>query len=216
MTPPGFSPAELTEPGLAPRDAAAPGTAAGGTVGDPWSALMAAAQAGDRDAYRRLLVAVVPYVRAIASRALREGADVEDVVQDVLLTLHAMRPAYDPARPFRPWLAGIARHRLADRLRRNARRHRREVPLAPEHETFADAGANKGDAAIEGSALRAAVAALPPGQRQAIELMKLQEMSLQDAATLTGQSVVALKVATHRAIKRLRRALGAPDNGEPA
>ena len=201
---------------LAPR-AAVPDDAAARVDGaDPWSALMAAAQAGDRDAYRRLLVAVVPYVRAIASRALRDAADVEDVVQDVLLTLHAMRPMYDPARPFRPWLAGIARHRLADRLRRNARRHRREVPLAPEHETFADAGANKGDAAIEGSALRAAVAALPPGQRQAIELMKLQEMSLQDAATLTGQSVVALKVATHRAIKRLRRALGAPDNGEPA
>ena len=183
---------------------------------DPWSGLMAAAQAGDRDAYRRLLAACAPYARAIASRMLRNPADVEDVVQDVLLTVHAMRHMYDPARPFRPWLAGIARHRIADRLRRDRRRAWREVPLAPVHETFADDATNNRSAGVvEGMALHAALAALPPGQRQAIELMKLREMSLHEAALHTGLSVTALKVATHRAIRRLRRALG-DAGGEPA
>lgn len=183
--------------------------------GDAWSTLMAAAQAGDRAAYRRLLTEVAPYLRAIAAGTLRNPADIEDAVQDALLTLHAMRALYDPARPFRPWLAGIARHRVADRARHLRRRARREEPLAPVHETFAAVPTNA-IAAADTAALRAAVAALPPGQRQAIELMKLKEMTLREAADRTGQSVVALKVATHRALARLRRALGTAEGGSPA
>jgi RNA polymerase sigma-70 factor, ECF subfamily len=187
----------------------------GDSAQDDWSALMAAAQAGDRAAYRALLLAVVPYLRAIAARSFQSSADVEDVVQDVLTTLHATRRMYDPARPFRPWLAAIARHRIADRLRQDFRRRRRELPIAPVHETFPDDAANSEKAMLDRQELQAALADLAPGQRQAIELMKLQEMSLQEASAVTGLSVTALKVATHRAVKRLRHLLGAPDTGEP-
>jgi len=185
---------------------------------DDWSALMAAAQAGDRDAYRTLLTAAVPYVRAIASRNFRDAADVEDLVQDVLTTLHATRRMFDPARPLRPWLAAIARHRIVDRQRQLQRRRRREVPLGSAHETFADPAANREQRVVDRQTLRTALASLPPGQRQAIELLKLQELSLQEAASESGLSVVALKVATHRAVKRLRRLLGAGAGagGEPA
>jgi RNA polymerase sigma-70 factor (ECF subfamily) len=183
---------------------------------DDWSALMAAAQAGDRAAYRALLTAIVPYVRVIAAGAFQDRADVEDVVQDVLATLHETRRMFDPSRPFRPWLAAIARRRVVDRLRRDLRRRRREVPLAPAHETFADDPANGWEWTGDHAALRAAVASLPAGQRQAIELMKLRELSLREASSASGQSVTALKVATHRALKRLRRLLAAPDDGETA
>ena len=183
---------------------------------DAWSSLMAAAQAGDRAAYRALLLAIAPYVRALAARAFRERADVEDAVQDVLTTLHATRRMYDPARPFRPWLAGIARHRIADRRRRRRRRDRVEVQIEPVHETFADPAAKNLEQIGDQDALRAAVAALPAGQRAAIESTKLREMSLRDAAAATGMSVPALKVATHRAVRRLRRAFGVPEGGEPA
>jgi RNA polymerase sigma-70 factor (ECF subfamily) len=53
------------------------------------------------------------------------------------------------------------------------------------------------------------MAALPPGQRQALELMKLQEMSLKEAAAATGMTVGALKVSVHRAMATLRKVLGA-------
>jgi RNA polymerase sigma-70 factor (ECF subfamily) len=183
---------------------------------DDWSALMAAAQSGDRAAYRALLVAAVPYVQAIAAGSFQDRADVEDVVQDVLTTLHATRGMFDPSRPFRPWLAAIARRRIVDRLRRDLRRQRREVPMAPLHETLAADPANSPESTGDGATLRAALARLPAGQRQAIELMKLQELSLQEAALATGLSVTALKVATHRAVKRLRRLLALPPDGEAA
>src|SRR5215470_9052440 len=61
-----------------------------------WSALMARAQDGDRLAYRLLLLDVTPYLRALAARCFKEPSDAEDAVQDVLLTVHAIRHTYDP------------------------------------------------------------------------------------------------------------------------
>jgi RNA polymerase sigma-70 factor (ECF subfamily) len=59
--------------------------------------------------------------------------------------------------------------------------------------------------------LRDAVERLPPGQRDAIRMLKLQEMSLKEAAAVSGMTVAALKVATHRAVKSLRKVLGRQD-----
>ncbi|TQF76788.1 sigma-70 family RNA polymerase sigma factor [Elioraea sp. Yellowstone] len=173
---------------------------------DHWSALMAAAQDGDRHAYERLLREIVPFLRAVARRRLRGEADVEDAVQDALLTIHQIRHSYDPARPIRPWLGAIAERRALDRVRSVARRAGREAALTDlHHETLQGAPTNEGESRLQARDVRAAVAGLPPGQRQAIELLKLREMSLAEASARTGQSVTALKVATHRAILALRR-----------
>lgn len=104
--------------------------------------LMAAAQDGDRAAYRRLLENITPYIRSLAGRCFNQPADVEDAVQDVLLTIHLVRHAYDPNRPFGPWLVAIANRRIIDRLRRDTRHRAREVALAADHETFADPATN--------------------------------------------------------------------------
>lgn len=172
-----------------------------------WSILMARAQGGDRDAYRRLLEAIAPYLRSLALRHHRNPSDAEDAVQDILLTLHAIRHTYDPARPFTPWLATIARRRVVDRLRRQGRSTSREVALDAEHETFAAPDTNLQEVAWYKRALRRAVEQLPAGQRQAVTLLKLREMSLKEAATASGQSVPALKISMHRALKNLRRIL---------
>lgn len=178
---------------------------------DEWSALMARAQAGDAIAYRRLLIGVAPYLRAIASRSHRQSSDVEDAVQDILLTLHAVRHTYDPQRPFKPWLAGIAQHRIIDRLRSRGRIAAREVSFEPEHETFAAPEANT-ELKMDHHAVHAGLATLPEGQRQAIVLLKIQEMSLKQASEATGLSIAALKVSTHRGIKALKRLLGQQDH----
>jgi RNA polymerase sigma-70 factor (ECF subfamily) len=62
--------------------------------------------------------------------------------------------------------------------------------------------------------LREAIERLPQGQRDAIRLLKLQEMSLKEAAAASGLSVAALKIATHRALKNLRKMFMTPGNDE--
>lgn len=176
-----------------------------------WSILMAHAQAGEQDAYRRLLEEITPYVRSLAAKCHRDTRDIEDSVQDVLLTVHAIRHTYDPKRPFGPWLVAIANRRIADRLRRHGRVASRETPLTEEHETFSDPGANHQATMSTARTLEQAIERLPHGQREAIRLLKLQEMSLKEAASASGMSVAALKVATHRAMKNLRRIFVNPD-----
>ena len=172
-----------------------------------WSKLMARAQDGDRQAYRTLLEDVSPYLRSIAGRCFKQSIDVEDAVQDVLLTAHMVRHAYDPSRPFGPWLLAIANRRIIDRLRRETRQKAREIALSAEHETFSDPPTNLDEVSSEESALGAAIERLPPEQQQAIKMLKLNEMSLKEAAAASGRSIAALKVATHRAVKSLRRML---------
>lgn len=179
---------------------------------EDWPRLMAEAQAGDQASYRRLLEALLPYLRAYARRHLRGGDAAEDLVQDILLTLHRIRQTYDPARPFLPWLSVIAKRRLIDALRR-----RKVVPAAAEDlgldlETFADPGANnQAESNSEADRLRQAIAELPEGQRRAVELLKLEEKSLKEVSAITGMSVPALKTATHRALKALRGKLFGPE-----
>jgi RNA polymerase sigma-70 factor (ECF subfamily) len=174
---------------------------------------MARAQAGDQSAYRELLIGVTPRLRAIARRALYDHAEVEDAVQDILLTLHSVRHTYDPSLPFSPWLSGIARHRLLDRIRVVSRRAARETHLVAEHETFMADTPNIEERTLDNAVMRRALNALPAGQRQAIELTKLREMSLRDAAMESGMSVAALKVATFRGLARLRQILAGKDGG---
>ncbi len=169
--------------------------------------LMAAAQDGDQRAYAALLRTVTPYLRRQVRRYLRDAGEVEDVVQEILLTVHRVRHTYDPARPFRPWLVAIAKRRIIDRLRGRIRRDAREVVVAPDDETFTEAAANTIEEEPDHSALHAAVAALPEGQRRAVELLKFQDLSLKEASAVSGMSIGALKVAGHRAYKALRAAL---------
>ena len=173
-----------------------------------WDAWMAAAQDGDRLAYRRLLEAITPYVRAIASRLATNPMEIEDAVQDVLIAVHEARASYDPSRPFRPWLAGIARHRLIDRARAGRRRAAREVPLTRDHDRIAPGDIGPGDRFPgDTPALARAIRRLPATQRLAIERLKLGEHSLRAVSAETGLSVGALKVATHRGLRRLRALL---------
>lgn len=169
-----------------------------------WSILMAHAQDGDRRAYRLLLEQIAPYLRTLAGSRHRSASDVEDAVQDILLTVHAIRHTYDPTRPFAPWLATIAKRRLIDRLRRQGRQRKRETALTAEHETFPTDQANFDDGISDRRELQAALQGLPSGQRQAVQLLRLEELSLREAATVSGMSVAALKVALHRALKKLR------------
>lgn len=175
-----------------------------------FAALMRSAQAGDAAAYLELLQVVTPYLRRVVAhrRGFAGREEVEDLVQDVLLSLHTVRATYDPSRPFMPWLLAIVRHRLADGARRYARTAAGEVSLEDRDVTFLDISTNIDTHSFgDAFALQEAIRALPHGQRQAIELLKLQGMSLKEAAAASGSTVGAMKVATHRAIAALRSML---------
>ena len=192
-------------------------THADGALGVPSDErLVALLRQGQQGAFETLTTRYQSRLLWFCWQILRSKEDAEDALQDVLLTVHAVRRAYDPRRPFGPWLVAIANRRIIDRLRRQIRNRSRETEFTPEHETFLPDPTNLRSSIDEISAdeatLLAAIENLPPDQRQAIRLLKLKEMSLKEAALATGRTVSALKVATHRAIKSLRKILREPSD----
>jgi len=171
------------------------------------SALMAAAQAGDKTAYETLLRDSVPLIRAIARRKGVAGDQVDDVVQEVLLTIHRARQTYDPSRSFTAWLRVIAERRAIDLLRQSGRRGSRELHAPIAFENYPDESADPAGGlqqADDAGRVSQALASLPPRQREAVQHLVLNEQSLAEAAVSTRRSKVSLKVNLHRALKALR------------
>ena len=166
---------------------------------------MRLAQTGDQAAYASLLVMLTSVTRQFARARVGNVGWIDDVVQETLLTIHGARRTYDPARPFAPWFYAIASSRLIDVLRRERRVSSREIP----DDTLPDApsaAATGGDIDVE--AIHAALASLPPRQRDVIEGLKFRDESVREIAARTKMTESAVKVTAHRGYRALRRLLG--------
>jgi len=171
------------------------------------AAQMAAAQSGDRAAYEALLRDCVPFISVIAGRQGVPPDRRDDVVQDVLLTIHRARQTYDPTRSFNAWLRVIAQRRAIDLLRQVRRHGARELHAPVAFESYPDHGADPARGVEHAQAacrVKDALANLPAGQREAVEALVLREQSLAEASITTRRSKSALKVNLHRALKALR------------
>lgn len=167
---------------------------------------MALAQGGDAAAYRKLLGGIQPWLLRYYSRRLPPSF-VDDAVQDALVAIHTKRHTYDPARAFGPWLAAVARHKWIDRLRsmgRNQTDALNEDIAVPDHES----------AVTSASVLARLLGGLKPAQAEAIRLVKLHGLSIEEASTVTGQSPSLVKVNIHRGLARLSRDVQEGDDAD--
>jgi len=166
-----------------------------------WPALMARAQAGDRDAYNQLLKAMVPAIRGFVRKKIADEALIEDVIQETLMAIHRVRHTYDPQRPILPWVAAISAARAVDALRQRGRRH--EVQ---DDEALQQQPAREGAyITTEGEELNGYLGSLPLRQREIVESVHLREQSLAQAAAENNLSLSAVKSLLHRAMLNLRK-----------
>jgi RNA polymerase sigma-70 factor (ECF subfamily) len=169
-------------------------------------ALMLAGLRGDAAAYRTLLARIGDhmrgYFRTRLARFGRSPADAEDLVQEALLAIHTRRETYDPNEPFTPWMHAIARYKLIDHLRR---RHM-EVSDIPAEDIEAAMAETDDHAGVESALdLKTLMAQLPDKMRRAIECVKVEGLSVEEAAQRCGMSESAIKVSVHRGLKALSR-----------
>ena len=163
-------------------------------------ALMIAALDGDAAAYRALLTALTPHLRAYFAR---RTADAEDLVQETLIAIHTKRATYDRALPFTAWLHAIARYKLIDHFRRM--KLRRTLPLEEAESVVAESDAESIAARRDVEKL---LATLPANKRRLLEQTKLEGLSTAEAASRSGISESAVKVGVHRALKSLSAMIG--------
>ena len=156
---------------------------------------------GDREAYRRFLHDVTPVVRGIVRARLgtRGRDDVEDVVQETLLALHAKRHTWRRDRPVLPWLYAIARHKTIDRLR-GARRVGAEVGLEHAEAHEAEDTVGRAEEAMD---VERAVSLLEGRSRQVVRAIGIEGVSVAETGKKLGMSENAVRVAFHRGLTRL-------------
>ena len=159
---------------------------------------------GDNAAYAAFLVRASAHLRAYFRRRMTDWPDdVEDLMQETLLALHNQRHTYRPAEPLTAWLHAIARYKLVDALRARSVRMAVLRPLDEDAEAVVAESAPEGGSARRDLALL--LAELPERMRRPIECVKLEGLSMAEAAARTGMSVAAIKVGVHRGLKLLAR-----------
>ena len=166
--------------------------------------LMIRSLEGDSRAYHQLLGELSRYLRGYFARRIG-ASEVEDLVQDTILAVHLKRGTYDRALPFTPWAYAVARYKLIDRLRRGRSPH---VPLQDAGDLLAPESAE--ESAVSGDVARL-LERLPTRQRKLIEDVKLQGLSIEEAARKRGVTAVSARVMLHRSLKRLIQAVGVED-----
>ena len=137
---------------------------------------------------------------AQVGRVLHEhhvGQVLDDLVQEVMLAVHHKRATWDSSRPFLPWLAAIARYRWVDHLRKV---YRTEEDALEDYDAPHD---SEEDAVIARLSLERMFVQIPDKQSEAIELVKIEGLSIAEAAARSGQSESAVKVNIHRGLKKL-------------
>jgi len=170
-----------------------------------WRALMAAAQQGDADAYQRLLTELLPFVSGIVRGRVGNEPAAEDIVQEVLLSIHTARHTYRPERALEPWVRTIARNAVIDWARRQARARGRESGV-----DAADLAGPQldGPSAFLSPGVERALSSLPDAQRQAVVMLKLEGLTVAEAAERVGTTPGALKLRAHRGYRALRDLFG--------
>jgi RNA polymerase sigma factor (sigma-70 family) len=159
------------------------------------SRLMASAQAGDGAAYRTVLTHCQRWLLRYYSGRIAP-AQVDDLVQETLVSLHTKRASYDASRPFLPWLAAIARYRWVDQLRRTYRAKEDALDEGL-------AAADEEEGLMARISLDRLLGLLPDRQSKVIRLVKIDGHSVADVAAATGQSEPLVKVNIHRGLKKL-------------
>jgi RNA polymerase sigma factor (sigma-70 family) len=163
--------------------------------------LIAALQSGDEQAPRLLVERFQGVVFGLCFRMLNHRQDAEDLTQETLLrALRAIR-GFDPRRPLRPWVLGIAINRCRTAISSRSRRQSVSVPLTIQEPIDPRPGlADPDDLAGE---LERALSDLRPEYRLVFGLYHEQSLSYEEIALSISRPVGTVKTWLHRARAQL-------------
>jgi RNA polymerase sigma-70 factor (ECF subfamily) len=170
---------------------------------------MQQALAGDQAAYAKVLHATAQLLRPFLSKRLLFANDVDDVLQEILVSIHKARHTYDGQRPFTPWVYAIAKFRLQDYLRSHyADDIKHAVDIADlENELTEDVTEDVTETGISYESISGEIAKLPEKQAAILQFIHQEGYTAKEVAAKLGMNESAVKVAAHRAYKVLRKRL---------
>ena len=155
---------------------------------------------GEKQEYKHFLNVLSKYLRGYFYKKMQSAPDfVEDLVQEVLIAVHNKRHTYQPQEPLTPWLHAIAKYKYVDFLRAKKHEHLNDS-LDDSQELWVEEIPQAFESHTD---LTLLMSDLPESHRVAIELTKINGLSVKDAAQMSGLSESAIKVGVHRGLKKL-------------
>jgi len=169
-------------------------------------------EGGDEEAFRSLFAAYAPSAMALAARVLRQSHLAEEIVQEAFVTLWLGAELYDERRgSVKAWLMTMVHHRAVDAVRREETQRRRADDATAElREGTEDPSDDVVEAVAapgERAAVRDALDALPPEQREVLELMYFDGLSQTQVAEKTGAPLGTVKSRALLGMRRMRTEL---------
>lgn len=163
--------------------------------------LMSKSLAGDQESYKNLLLQISKILQVIVSKRI-SSADVEDVVQEILISVHKARHTYNCDRPFIPWLMAIANFRITDYLRKHySQMHHKTSNIEEFFDILTDVTNEPSNSELVDELL----AELDEKQRKILTMMHIEGYTAKEVGKEIGMNDSAVKVAAHRAIKKIKQ-----------
>ena len=172
---------------------------------DNFAALMKRSINGEQRAYAELLQETSRILRPFLAKRLSLTNEVDDLLQEILISIHKARHTYDGNRPYKPWVFAIAQFRLSDYLRAHYSDQLRQAVEISEVEN--NLPENVTETTLSYESISGEIQKLPQKQAMILQLMHQEGYTAKEVAEKMGMNESAVKVAAHRAYKILRNKL---------
>ncbi len=167
------------------------------------SNLIISGNAGNQSAYKEFLIQITPIIRSVVTKKI-VPADVEDVLQEILISVHKARHTYDGMRPIMPWLMAIIRFRMIDHLRKHYAQMRHKTSDIEElKDVLADVTSQHDKDELVSDLFQG----IDAKNKQILTMMHVEGYTAKEIGTKINMNESAVKVAAHRAIKKIRTKL---------
>jgi RNA polymerase sigma-70 factor, ECF subfamily len=162
--------------------------------------LLCAGKNGDQVAYAQFLSAITPMLRRAIGRKI-PSMDVEDVLQEVLISIHKARHTYDSTRPIMPWVAAISNFRITDYLRKHYAQMRHQTCDIADYENILT---DVTEDTYDNESIDELMEHVPAREQKILTLMHIEGYTAKEVGKQMDMNESAVKVAAHRAIKKIR------------
>ena len=168
-----------------------------------WTSLAVKAQQGDKVSYNQLLSDLIPFIKSVIAGSLANPDWIDEVVQEVLISVHKSLHTYSADRPFKPWLVSIIHFRRTDLLRKHYRKGG-DKQTSTDNQEFIGQHVTKPYSAGELKDIEKALEQVSDKQRELFLLTRVEGYSMKEVAVRKGMSVSAVKVSVHRTSEKLK------------
>ena len=174
------------------------------TDSEQWQEWAGLAQQGDKKAYANLLRAIYPYIQNVLHKSLSNRDAVEDIAQEVLISIHKSLESYAPDRAFKPWLISIINFRKMDYLRKYYAQKQDVTATIDDNPEYMAENVTNPQHGGELKDVEDALSTLPEQQQSIFRKIKVEGYTAKEVAEELDMNESAVKVSAHRALKKLQ------------